>query len=127
MTWTLALNAAACAAIFWVAGAFLFTRERAERPVEILLQVGLLLTMCGAMIAGLAPFRYGLVPAWWHLLLRGGCAIVALCLYDLGFGLLAQVRHAFDPVRTAPSRLRAYWQRAIAQAHHHASTKRPSP
>lgn len=127
MNWTLALNAASCACIFWVAGAFLFTQDRPTKTGEGALQLGLLLTMCGAMIAGLAPYRYDLVPAWWHLLLRGGTAIVALCLYDLGFGLIAQLKHAFDPIRTAPSRLRAYWQRAIANAHRHAATKRTSP
>lgn len=128
MTLSLALNTVACACVFWVAGAFLVTRDRPTYVSDVALLLGLLLAMCGAMIAGLAPFRYGLTPAWWHLMFRSGAALIALVLYDLAFGIHAQFFHAVEPIRTAPERLRRWWHRALAIAHDHAaSTKRTSP
>lgn len=119
------LNLLACAAIFWVCAAFLLARGPAACLRTFATQLGLVLSMVGAMVAGLAPMKFNAEPAWWSLTLRVGIAVVALAQYDKAFGIHAQAVHAFQAITAAPFQLRAWWRRAWADAQAHARTRQP--
>lgn len=117
MNLTMALNAAACGCLFWISGSFLLANPPARGIRQLILQLGLLLTMVGSMVGALAPYRYDTDPTWWALVMRIGGAIAAICLYDLMFGITAQTRCTLRHLFTTPQRLKAWWARSLDTAH----------
>lgn len=116
MNLTMALNAAACGCLFWIAGSFLLAHPPAKGTRALILQLGLLLTMVGSMVGALAPYRYDAEPSWWALALRIGAAITAVCVYDELFGIVTQTRNTTRHLLTTPQRIRAWWRRALSTA-----------
>ena len=111
------LNTAACMVIFWVCGSFLITRDKPTTKMQGLAQVGLLLTMVGSFVTGVAPFVDVVQPGWWSVLLRMGVALVGLQQYDRAFGIARQWRTFAENIRSIPCQIAVWWARKLHIAH----------
>ena len=107
------LNTLACFLIFVVAGSFLIARDPPKDIMQGVAQIGLLLTMVGSFVTGVAPFIDVMSPGWWSVMLRTGVAMIALQQYDRAYGLRRQWLAFIDNITAAPVQLAAWWHRKL--------------
>lgn len=120
------INAAACLALFWVAGTFMLAGSDSPsgRP-RVMLRAFLLLAMALAFVLALAPLAGAQLPSTPQLIGRVFLAVLAAVHFSRAFGLRVQGMCLYRRVRHLPARVRAWWHERLAIAERHARSRRP--